>query len=657
MTKNERAQPLCAPSGYLLAPIHPCGTGSPLGMAVLVAAEENRPGGPFVLLRELPGSRVYLGAVFDAEARIHDWVEVWVQTLELRDLAFSSYQEQLTNQAFDQRWKGEYEMQKTGLPESLFVTGMETGNPNPILIKRQGSPNTAGLAAVEQTNWQLCTDDVLLEAHGLPRYSSSPFRYLHDPAATGPKTFLATAADAPTNAHAQGLERISTAPEVRAVFNPHAGLIRVARFHPLALEDHLQILEGRPWSGILPGRTEVLPYLHNGLYAGLQTWSASPRGISFLLHGTGTAADQLTEIFFLKLALLRDMFKEVRSYVNAQQLPLLNLSPSSFHVGLQKTGDQFPMLWTAKCVLVKPGQAHPLKIKSTAQRYFVRLGRIEPSPFLPEGLGAHSFGVGSVRIRNVLAEADGAVIEGTLVAEDYLALDAHDLLWFKLPLAEERLEFYAHVYTSEITGPKEARFKTVPTRLSEPVVASLKRASGSVFQKSPYEVWPLLSSPCDLYSLGIMAIRVLLANGQSNLPVIIDEVLSLARHLGKEPTEEDQLLPKLKALLEHEPKLLDLVSPHSLIERDCAPAQARTQMDMDLWLETICLLVRLFPGTGTHSYCASFGGVSPLALETVFDRPIQELETLVLRLRSVLTPSLSANQEIASLLLEHLARG
>ena len=653
MSNDDRANHQRVPPGYLLAPIHATAEGNPLCICVLVATDEQSPSGPFVLLRELPGSRVYLGAVCDVEARIQEWVEIWVQTLDLRDLTFSNYQERLANQAFDQRWQAEFAMQKASRPESVLVTGMETNNPGPVLIKR-GSLTTAPLlAVVEFTHWRIFKDDAALEAFGLPPYSTSPFRYLQEPAATGPKTFLATAVDAPINSHVQGLDRLSQQPDVRAVFNLHAGLIRTTRFNPLQLEDYVQILEGNDWSGSVAGGAR---FFQRNIYAELQAWAASPKGIPFLLHGVEKPADRLHEIFFLKLAVLRDVFCEVRAWVRAQQLPLLNLTPASFGVELHDVGAQFPALWTAKGRLVRPGQAHPLKIKSTEQRYFIRLGRIEPSPFLPEGLGAHSFGVGTVRMRNVLSEVGGIVIEGTLVAEDYLGLDAHDLLWFKLPLAEERLEFYAHVYTSEAVGPKEARFRTVPTRLPEGVVANLKKTAGSVFQKAPYEIWPLLSSPCDLYSLGIVAIRVLLANRKSNLPVIVDDVLSLARHLGKDPGEADQLLPRLKAMVEGSPHLLDLVSPHSLVERDWTPAQARGQMSMELWLETICLLLRLFPGNGSHSYCKSFGDVSPLALETVFDRPIQELEILILRLRSALVPSLSANEEIASVLLQQLAR-
>ena len=195
------------------------------------------------------------------------------------------------------------------------------------------------------------------------------------------------------------------------------------------------------------------------------------------------------------------------------------------------------------------------------------------------------------------------------------------------------------------------------TRMFTRKRSALKRVAGTVFPKSPYEIWPLLSSPCDLFALGVMAVRMLLANSKSNLPVILDEVLSLGRRLGEEPSQENSFVPRLKSLIERDQHLLDLVSPHALIESGDPPPEARSKIRFELWLEVIELLLRLFPGAGSNSFCKSFGDVSPLALETVFDRPIQELETLLLRLRSVLAPSLSANDEIAGVLLEQLANG
>jgi len=641
------------PTGYQLAPIHPDNGGSPLRVCVLVAEDEKSPAGPFVLLRELPVARVYLGAACDAEGGIQDWLEIRVQNLELRELSFSNYQERLANPAFDQRWLAEYEIEKGGLPESVLVTGMEKHQPTPLIIKRATKNDPSPFLPVASTPWRICQDDTLLSSLGLPPYSTSPFRYLYDPSSSSPKNLFATAKDSPTGPNVTSAAQLFSASDVRAVFNPHAGLVRITRFNPLPFDELLQVLEGQAWEGVAVGKQRLI---QDGIYDELQTWSASQKGISFLLHATSGISDRLHEILFLKLALLRDLFKAVRSYVKAQQLPLLNLAPSSFRVRLNQTGDQFPALWSAKCALVKPGQAYPLKMTATQQRYFIRLGGAEPSPFLPEGLGAHSLGIGSVRLRAVLAETDGIFIEGTLVAEDYLRLDVADLLWFKLPLAEDSVEFYAHVQLSEAVGPKEARFRTLPAKLSEAVVARLKQSVGAAFQKAPYEVWPLLSSPCDLYSLGVIAIRLLLANRQSNLPVILDDVLSLTRSLCPQPSSKDELLPQLKTLLNNEPKLLNLVSPHCLIAREWTPAEARAGINQDLWLDAVCLLLRLFPGAGHHSYCRSFGDVSPLALETVFDRPINELETLLLRLRSLLLPTLSANEEIAGVLRAQLNR-
>src|SRR5438067_202247 len=172
---------------------------------------------------------------------------------------------------------------------------MEEKNPNPILIMQADSAEDA-CAPVETTTWRLCKEDALLETHGLPPYSTSPYRYLYDPAAGGPKTFLATTSDAPSNSHVQGPERLKSSPHVREVFNLHAGLIRVARFSPLSFEAYLQILGGGAWEGPAAGAARLR---FPGVYSELQGWSASPKGLPFLLHGAGALADRLNEVFFL----------------------------------------------------------------------------------------------------------------------------------------------------------------------------------------------------------------------------------------------------------------------------------------------------------------------------------------------------------------------
>jgi len=633
-----------------MAPIHRADAGTPLRLCVLVNPAAAPPLSPFLLLRELPGSSVYLGAVCDAAGKIESWVELWLQTLELKDTAVSGYHERLTNHVFDQRWRAEYALWLATAPDLVITSGMETEPPGPILIRSPAGQPPAVFLESEATHWRVCQDDALLTSFGLPPYSTSPFRYLYEPGAGETKTFLATTADAPANSHVQGLDRLRSQPKTQAIFNPHGGLLRITRFSPLPLEEYLQILEGLAWPDSPFAPSRLFP---GSAYAALQAWSAKPVGLPFLLHGSEHSGERLNEIFFLKLSTLLNLFREVRTHVKSRQLPLLNLSPASFRMYLAEAGDPFPALWATKSALAKPGQAYPLKIKTTEQNYFLRLGKIEPSPFLPEGLATHVFGVGSVRVRNVTPEMDGLVLEGTMVAQDYLSLDPYDLLWFKLPLGEERLEFYAHVYPSENVGPREARFKTVPSRQTDPAAAALKGIVGAVFPKSPYEIWPLLSSPCDLYSLGVLAVRILLANGQSNLPVILDEVLSLSRRLGENTKPEDDLLKKLAALLDKDKNLSTLIHPGALL--GASPPGTLGKTSSELWLETIALVLRFFPGTGPHSFCKDFGDVSPLALESIFDQPIQELESIVWRLRSVLVPSLTDNEEIAEVLLRELA--
>jgi hypothetical protein len=243
-----------------------------------------------------------------------------------------------------------------------------------------------------------------------------------------------------------------------------------------------------------------------------------------------------------------------------------------------------------------------------------------------------------------------------LVAEDYLTADPHDLLWFKLPLGEERLEFYGHLHKSE-GGPREARFRTLPAILTEAVIARLKGSAGVRFSKAPYEIRPLLSSPCDLFSLGVIGVRILLANNIKNLPVLLDEVLSLARRVNDIAGEPEKRMAELQKLIQSEPRLYDLIGPGALVESGYTSQQAWSAIHGPTWLETVSLLLRFFPDTGANAFCKSLGDVSPVALETVFDPALQTLEVLVLRLRSMFTPVFSGNDEIASVIAEQISRG
>lgn len=637
------------PKGYNFAPIHPVDDSSPLMICVLVKATVHATDNPFILLRDLPGARVFLGAVCDAVGNVQEWVEVQVQVVDVKQLEYAGRDEILSNAFFDSRWRLDGEVLRKQLPETVIATRMETENPAPILIKR--SSENSPFAEVEAAPWRLCKDDQMLKSRELPAYSTSPFRYLFQPQAKDGAALIATSVDAPMNPGVKGLDQLRSAPGVQAIFNAESGLARIVRYSPMELESYLQILEGRAWN---EANSETNVYLPGSVYAAVKEWSGKQGGLPFLLHGKSGPGERLNEIFLLKLELFYDLLKKVRAFVKTHQVPLLNISPASFRIRISQTGDLFPALWSAESQLVKTGQAYPLQIQSSEHKYFIRLGKAEATAFFPGSIGTHSFGMASAQIREVQMSADRVILEGTLVAEDFLAADPHDLLWFKLPLGDERQEFYGHLSKSE-GGPREARFRTLPALLSEGVVARLKGSAGVRFSKAPYEIRPLLSSPCDMFSLGVIGVRILLASGSKKLPVLLDEILSLARRVNDAAGEPGKRVAELQKLVQSEPRVNDVIGPGALVESGYTSQQAWPAIHASTWLDTISLLLRFFPETGANAFCKSLGDVSPVALETVFDPALQGLEELVLRLRNLLTPAFSMNDEIAAVIAEHIS--
>jgi hypothetical protein len=140
------------------------------------------------------------------------------------------------------------------------------------------------------------------------------------------------------------------------------------------------------------------------------------------------------------------------------------------------------------------------------------------------------------------------------------------------------------------------------------------------------------------------------------LPVLLDEVLSLARRVNDTAGEPEKRVAELQKLIQNDPRLYDLAGPGALVESGYTSQQAWSAIHAQTWLETISVLLRFFPDTGANAFCKSLGDVSPVALETAFDPALQTLEVLVLRLRSLFTPVFSGNEEIASVIAELLTK-
>ncbi len=357
MEKTNNDNKLLA-SGLRLAAIHHFESSTPLSICLVVQGR-GAASGELILLQELADSKSYCGVIADVEGGIHDFVEISVQQLQLGNVQHSAREYQITNNFLDGEWRTQGDLIRKNPDNYLIATSFELVNPPLLKIKRP--PETQGglFWETESMPWVLCKNDELLEKHGLPRYSTTRFRYLHNPKEETTKTFISTDDDNPINAQTLSWNKFAASIGNPILFNPHSGLIRITRRSPLDLETVSQIVEGKPWKE--SSSQENVLEMNEDLNA-LRNWSYNPKGLPFRLYNPDQAALHFHESLFIKLSLLLSAAREVRNYVKIHQLPLLNLTPNSFGVRISAAGSTFPRLWSARCQLIRPGQAFRWKL-------------------------------------------------------------------------------------------------------------------------------------------------------------------------------------------------------------------------------------------------------------------------------------------------------
>ena len=654
-TAKTAASSTGVPEGFAALPVSVSDEKSSLRLCVFLRDKPDPTAGHLVTLRDLHDARVYLGCVVDAAGHLREWVELWVQNVDGLDSGLPACRESLSNSSLDARWKEQFEAFQELNPSALLRTGWESTHPRPAFL---ALPEVAPKNQPGQENgaaWELCRDDQLLQAAGLPAYSTSLARYLYQPAAGAKTQFVPVTAGAPENSATRPLAGVMTETGRPVNVNGQAGLMLVMNFSPLALEQYVDLLGGKSWTGLTHGKKQIaLP----GVYRLLTDSAQVQQDNSHLFLGRRGRAGRFLEIFHLKLQLLADALHQVRAFVQKRQLPFLNLSADSFRVSLKEVGTGLPVLWTSKCSLVKPGNAFALPVETSEFKYFIPAGTVPASIYLPEGLGTRWQGNGSVRIRKVMPPEQGRVtLEGTLIVTEKPPASPHDLLWLRLPLPSGRVDLYGHVSAAENLAQGEIRFHTVPQQLPAPVIETLRGAEGIPFARSPFEVIPLLSSPCDLYAFGVIAVRTLLVDDKNALAVALDEIMSFARQVAVEHQPGAPPGARVQTILDRDPRYAASLGPHHLNYDGLTAEQALQLMPAGLWHDTLAFIISLFPGLGPDSVCRDFGDVPPLALETVFNRPLEELEKLLLRSRSLIVTDWTSNQEIHAAIRACLAGG
>ena len=647
LTRKDLTSPL--EDGFTLAALQPAEGATPamsLQICVVVRTVPDAVAGHFVLIRATSQARVVLGCTAGSDGRPLDWLELWVQNTDYLDGADPAFAAVATNAAWDVRWRELSEAIQQGEASPGITTPLERGHLLPAVL----DPSEGRFVPLKEGDrpLALCVDDRLLEDAGLPGYAASAHRYLYTPGGDPAEMqFVRLRADAPANDRTVDLE--ATLPTASGAVTLGLGgpAVIVRRFAPLSLEDFSDVVSGRAWKGMENGKKI---FRVPGVYRLLEDEDAMRCGNAHLFSAGRGRSGRLGEALYLKLQVFSQLCRLVRGHVRQTQIPLLNIGADSFGVRLNASGFGLPFLWTNEADLVKPGQAFALPLRNTMMRYFQAIEPLTASVYRPGFVGIARNGTANVRIRKVFPPTDeGIAVEGTIRSAERLSNNENDLLSIHLPLAAGKIDLLGHIDFTQARSEGEAVFRTLPQAFSDGLAVALRAAEGSAFTQLEFNILSPLSTPFDLYSLGVVALRLLLTADASTLPDVLDRAFSLAHEAVQNPGNgrlEDRIAEAFAA----DDRWQETLGYQHALRSTAGDSAGDASLPPQLWWATLAFVLRLFPKLLPESYCKGYGDAPPLALETIFNAPIEELDGLLLRWRAFLLGDWRQNQEVSRII-------
>ncbi|MEX2217768.1 MAG: hypothetical protein WD749_03330 [Phycisphaerales bacterium] len=629
------------PAGYRALPLNPAERGS-VAACVVIREQAHPVHGRLIQLRSAFDRRVILGCLLDRAAQVLRWTEVHIQDVAGLAAATPVYREAASNLLLDERWREAARAMRAaaqGADAAVIATEWESSHPPPVALDiGKGVPVAA--ADDQGRAWQLLRDESVLTAKGLASYGGSAHRYLYVPDAGPGSPIRPVTTDAPGGSSAPAAAPLF--PTDMVPLNPGAGLLMICPRAPVSLEAMIDFLSDDPAGAAL----RISPFPETETSAGAQLKSLGEEGF---ISSRQSRWARAIEVLHLKLRLLADAVGAVRGVVERTGRPFLNITADSFRVEIGAPGEGLPLLWTARGVLVAPGDAAALPLPGAEEEYYIRPSEAT-SVYLPDSSGRAVQGRGSLRIRKVeAAGAHGAVlITGTLTTQERIRPNPSDLTWLRIHAGNERVDLYARLEADPAAAAGEYRFRTVPQKVSDAAKKGLQAAEGVPISDAPFQVIPLLSTPCDLYSLGVLAVRTLLVGAGNTLPVALDELFSLGRNAATEG--EGEPAARILAVLKSDPRWGEALGPQRVAHGLGSVSEALDAVPLELWCEVLSVVVRLFPGLGPGAFCRDLGDAPPAGLHAVFDGALAELRGLIRRTRSLVVVDWSANREVHSVI-------
>ena len=635
--------------GFAAIPLNATEAAASVGVRVVVRKEHDPVSGRFVLLRQTNLATVFLGALADVEGRVREWVEIWVQRSDPAGILPGAISARTTNALLDETWVEASELFRKTDPRQSIASPYEKAHPPLVIL--DWATRTSSDATGDGLKLVLAQDHAELAAAGLPDFAGGRDRYARFVEGEAVK-FVPLTPGAPENENTVPFSGLAVPGAI--VFNKELGLLALRKFSPASLEEIAEVLGGAPWRGVEVTQKAFVP---SGIYQSLQDADFLRHGDGLLFGASTGRIGRLPESLSLRLELVRQALVLAAESTRHSQLPFLNLTSDSFRVHLAAEAPGLPVLWTSTVTLVIPGEAHALPVANANGRYFQPNNPLGPSIYRPEVLTIPVRGTASIRIREVFPESrDGCVVEATFSTQERPALAKNDLVALHLPLPNGTISLFGKLDSVDGMVRGEAVFRSLPEKFTQEQVALLTSFKGVPRNQIPFEVICPLSSPTDLYSLGVLAVRLLLVNPRRALPAALDAMLSLGRELTNNPVPDLSPGQHVQKVLESHADWMAVLGPQHLLSDEFPLEEVTSRLPINLWSDVLAALTRFFPGLVSDSFCKDYGDADNLALQNIYEAPTEVLAQTCTRVRRLVFAEWRESSEIGKVIHSILDR-
>ena len=629
-------------------------------LSLVVRKEADPAEGSFCRLRQLTDANIYLGCFTDRSGHILKWLELWVRNYNnIADKLHENAFDVINNAVLDERWERQKKILELSEASHVYKTSLDSEMEYSLHVDIYNKKVGFVKDAATKTHWKICKEDELLKRLELAPYSASIHRYLYLESLGAESDFLPITPNAPENAKTKSIEEGIGGRSTLLPFNSYGGSIIVREVAPMTIESYLCVLSGKSWDGVGLGKKKLIP---NRVYKEISDAVSVGYSAGRLISTRQGQRVWNLESLFLKVRLFYEMISQVKACVELDQKPFFALELSSFGISLPSTSPTSPYLWDAEVVMNQTSDAIAFSVEKQSEldsretTYFRTFRPLTASIYRPEALAQQRTLIAEVTLLKIDRDRDTGLYEisGSMRSSD---IQSHGILgrhfyFIDYSVRGKRIRLVAEMTEVDARVADKIQFKTLKLPLTSEQQLGLESFIG-VEQVGVYcEIFPVLGTPCDLYSLGVIGLEVLFHGSDIALAQLKDQLRTLASACV-DLDGELSIVERIIQTFEAEPHLRETLMPDVLGLAHAGKDSMGLPPEEHIWESLLSIIMKMLSGLlKSESYSPSLSNENNFRMTHVFDQPLSDLGRCMASLRSLNLGDTQSTRMVAEVLDE-----